>query len=505
LADPQKYAGERFLERYPVEQSDAPLAIAAYPNRYAVGMSNLGFHFLFSSLAGSGLFRVQRSFLDSEGSGQGGDAVFFTVSYEEDLLGVVRMLTEMGIEPLRANRQGGPLVIAGGPVVSSNPLPLFPIVDILAAGEGELVLPRILKTVSGGNDKRRIADELSDIDGILLPGFSEDTILPAPVVPDDFQRSVILSPGAVFPDMLLVEISRGCPGACSFCMATSIYRPFRTISRERFETIVDSAIREVGTLEARIGLVSTAAAAHPQFTELIRTAADKGLGVGMSSLRAVDIDPGKAEAIVAAGIKSISLAPESGSEKLRRRLGKNVSDATYIKAVKLLSAGGIKRLSMYMLAGVPGENEESQAETKSFLSKLTAAAGDSRISVHLNLLVPKPQTPLQFMALPVPKDIARSVDSMREGCLSSGVGFTVKGRRSSINQAIIALGDESVGRAAVRFASGRTSWKRALKDEGFDPASIHEDRSSADLLPWEKVFGKAGREALLARYKAVID
>jgi radical SAM superfamily enzyme YgiQ (UPF0313 family) len=183
-------------------------------------MSNLGFHFMYSSLSESGRFRVERLFLgDTPGKGSPG-AVFFTVSYEEDLLNLVKMLISLGIEPLRGKRGEGPLVIAGGPVVSSNPVPFFPVADILAAGEGEGMLPIVIDAISGeaaGMDA--LAERLSHVDGLILPGYSESAAPASPADPGLFQHSVILTPDTVFPDMLLVEISRGCPGACAFCMA----------------------------------------------------------------------------------------------------------------------------------------------------------------------------------------------------------------------------------------------------------------------------------------------
>ena len=505
MTDSRKYTGERFLQNYPGPGAGAPLALAAYPNSYKTGMSNLGFHFVYSSLAGSGRFRVERQFLgDPRGKGSA-DAVFFSVSYEEDLLNLVKILISLGIEPLRERRTDGPLVIAGGPVVSSNPVPLFPIADILAAGEGEGALPVIMEAVAAeGPDRSALAESLSEVEGVILPGLSESTAAASPVDPELFQHSVILTPDTVFPDMLLVEISRGCPGACAFCMATSIYRPFRTMPLERFETLIDSAIERSGPDPVKVGLISTAAAAHPEFTRMMEAIEARGAKVGLSSLRAIDIDAEKAGAIGKAGIRSVSLAPESGSESMRLRLGKNASDQTYLDAARLLCREGVTGFNLYMLAGMPGEDERTSAATEDFLSAFSEAAKGARVTVNLNVLVPKPRTPLQFMAMPGRKEIGTSIDSMKTACRAAGVGISVKGQRSSMNQARIALGSEAVGRAAVRFAVGGTSWKRALKDEGVDPDLIHAERGVDEILPWEKVFGSGRRDTLLRRYRAAL-
>lgn len=493
--------GERSLQDYPRPMPGAPPVTAVYPNSYRTGMSNLGFHFIFSSLCATGRFRVERRFLGDK-PGKGAPlALFFTVSYEEDLLNLVKILISLDIEPLREKRGEGPLIIAGGPVISSNPVPFFPVADILAAGEGEGTLPLIIDAVSEEDgDRQALAERLSGVDGLILPGFSESTTPAAPVDPELFQHSVILTPDTVFPDMLLVEISRGCPGACAFCMATSIYRPFRTMSLERFEAILDSASEE-GPL--KVGLVSTAAAAHPDFTAMMKAVETRGGSVGLSSLRALDIGAANAAAIGRAGIRSVSLAPESGSERMRLRLGKNAPDDIYLEAARLLRGEGIGGFTLYMLAGMPGEDERTFSDTEIFLRAFAEAAKGARVTVNLNVLVPKPRTPLQFMAMPQRARLASSIDSMKAACVAAGVGISIKGQRSSMNQARIALGTEAVGRAAVRFAAGDTSWKRALKDEGVDPDHIHEERGISVPLPWEKAFGEGSRESLLRRFFSI--
>jgi radical SAM superfamily enzyme YgiQ (UPF0313 family) len=502
VADSLKYAGEREIETYPVPRPGAPLAIAAYPNSYRIGMSNLGFHFVYSYLSRSGRFSVERGFFGGSPLNGSAEAIFFTVSYEEDLINLVKMLVSSGIEPMRERRMGGPLVIAGGPVISSNPLPFFPLADVLAPGEGEVTLPLILEAAAdAGTDRSALAERLSNVDGIILPGFSERTPAAAPADSGLFQSSAILASDTVFPDMLLVEISRGCPGACLFCMARSIYRPFRTMPFGRFESLVDSAAGR-GMTPPRVGLVSTAVAAHPGFIDMMDLVHERGGSVGLSSLRAMDVDDATAAAIGRSRIKSISLAPETGSEGMRVRLGKKVHDQAFFNAARLLRGSGVSRFTLYMLAGLPGEDRRTFDESERFLRAFAEAAGGASVTVNLNALVPKPGTPLQFIGMTGQKELGASIESMKGACSAAGVGISVKGTRSSMNQARIALGGRAVGRAAVRFAAGRTSWKKALKDEGVDPGFIHSERGLIGPLPWEDVLFDSGRDALLIRYRA---
>lgn len=501
---------ERFVESFPVAGRRAPLFFAGYPSTYRIGMSNLGLHFLYSGLAGTGKYRVDRFFTDTspltveDGSQvSSADALFFSVSYEEDYLNMIRILLEAGIEPFREQREGRPLLIAGGAAVSGNPFPLYDIVDAAVIGEGEDVLAQLAESLAGCLERAEqpCTADIADIPGVIVPGSLDRPLAPLRGSKrGSFAHSVILTPSTVFPDTLLIEINRGCPGNCGFCLATSVYAPFRPASIESLESVLTSSRVPVG----KVGLVGTAIAAHPRFFEIIDLLLRRRIGVGLSSLRAEDIDDKKAWLIGRSGTRSVSLAPESGSEELRFRLGKKVTDDQYFKAAGLLARNGIKSMSLYFLTGYPGEDRDTAGLTASFLRKLRSSAHGARVSMHLNVVVPKAWTPFQFHPVPFENELKERILSLKRAGIEAGVDVRVKSLRSSMRQAILSVGGRDTGKAIVEYVSGGISWKKALEKAGVDPLLHHRSRESTGRLPWDGPSADPERERLLGRYRSIL-
>ena len=379
-------------------------------------------------------------------------AILFSISYEEDFINVVRMLHEAGVPSLRERRGGRPIVIAGGPAVSANPMPLVDIVDAMALGEGEETLGAIvheLEEMGRGEAERQSPGEpgafleaLARIPGMLVPGHSRAGVgFREPVSPSRFPRSVIITPESAFPDTMLVESGRGCPGACAFCLATALYRPFRFMPLSAFEELAENLHPAV----KKIGLVSTAVAANPDFVPIVKLLASRGIAVSFSSLRAEDLDDEKAALVGSIGTASVSLAPESGSERVRFALGKRVADEVYFNAAASLRAAGVAHFTLYLLIGCPGDDDAALAETEVFMGRFRKAIGGRGFSVHVNPLVPKPWTPLQFYAMPEERELALRQRAVERSLRKLGLGVQMKSVRSALRQALFSTGDEADG------------------------------------------------------------
>jgi radical SAM superfamily enzyme YgiQ (UPF0313 family) len=496
---------ETALEKFPKPAGRVPLVVVAYPSNYRTGMSNLGLHFLLRSLRRNAGVRAERVFsdtapltLESGSPIASAAAVLFSVSYEEDFINLVRMLLASGIPPNRAERNGRPFIMAGGAAVSANPFPIAAVADAFCLGEGEGPIAAVVEAL-GREDPRLLPDILSGVKGIFVPGRGGRFAGISPEI--DFPRSIIITPDTVFPDTILIESGRGCPGACGFCLATSLYGPYRAVSVEA----IDSYISGVGAFSGRVGLVSTAVAAHPHFEELVERLMRRGANVSFGSLRAEDIDEGKARLIAGAGTQSATLAPESGSEEIRFRLGKHVADEVYIDAAEKLSAAGVKNLGLYLMIGCPGESMESYRDTRLFLSRIASVTGRCRIRVHVNPLIPKPWTPLQYYGMAAEEELESRRLMIRALCRDLGMAVKTKSIRSAKRQAIISLGDERVGNAIVRFAAGRVSWKKALRIEGVDDAYPHEEKGEGTRFPWDCLEGPIKAETLHRRYRSIAE
>lgn len=491
-------------------RSALPVA-AGYPAAYRVGISNLGFHFLFRGLLKSDNFNVERFFSDTSpvtlesGSRLSSKAaLLFSISYEEDYINVVRILLESGIPPLRAVRAGHPLVIAGGPAVSANPFPLAEIADAIALGAGEGTLGAIITVLEEQGDRecRDTLRSLARIPGVYVPDFSgggvsfNETAVPVP-----FPRSVVITPESIFPDTLLVESGRGCPGACAFCLATSIYGPVRFMPVASFEELLSSVPVRV----RRLGLVSTAVAANPDFSAIVRLLASRGISVSFSSLRAEDLDDEKTRLIGSIGTASVSLAPESGSERLRFALGKRVPDEVYFNAAAGLRAAGVAHFTLYLICGAPGESERTAAETKSFMERFKKAIGGRSFSVHVNPLVPKAWTPLQFYAMPDERRLGALQAGIENELRRLGLAVQTKSVRSAVRQALFSMGDERIGRAIVHHIESRLSWNKALAEAGVNGRFPHETKGPETSFPWDCIAGPVRRGMLFKRFEGISE
>jgi radical SAM superfamily enzyme YgiQ (UPF0313 family) len=508
---------ETILERFPVLGRGAQFLVAAYPAPYRTGISNLGFHFLYKGLRQSSNLHVYRAFSDTapvtleNGSGLSSvPVILFSISYEEDFINVVRMLHEAGVPALREKRAERPIVIAGGPAVSANPMPLVDLVDAMALGEGEETLGEIIHELEemgrdesdrrGPSEPGTLLEALSRIPGMLVPGHSRTGVsFREPAQPSRFPRSVIITPESVFPDTMLVESGRGCPGACAFCLATSLYRPFRFMPLSAFEELA----RELHPAVKKIGLVSTAVAANPDFVPIVKLLVSNGIAVSFSSLRAEDLDDEKAALVGSIGTASVSLAPESGSERVRFALGKRVPDEVYFNAGAKLRASGVTHFTLYLLIGCPGEDEAALAETEIFMGRFRKAIGGRGFSVHANPLVPKPWTPLQFWAMPEERELALRQRAVEKMLRRLGLGVQIKSVRSALRQALFSTGDERVGRAIVHHVEGGLSWKRALEEAGVNAEFPHEKKGPETAFPWDAISGPVRRGTLFKRFEAM--
>ncbi|MCD6378925.1 radical SAM protein [bacterium] len=482
-----------------------------YPSSYREGMSNLGFHFVFGELKSRELMRVERFFTDTSPltfeSGlkiSSAIALFFSFSFEEDYLNLVRILIDSGIEPSREERGCRPIIVVGGPAVSANPVPMSQVADIISIGEGEETVAKIAAFVEeyNGGGRGEILEKLSGVDGIFISGQpGKGVVFAHPEIISKLPMSILLSGKTVFSDMLLMEISRGCPGRCCFCLASAIYRPLRI---QPYDSIMET-LEEIPRFVNKIGLVSTSVTSHPDFSRIVEELIKRKIKTSFSSLRAEDIDNEKALQIGRTGTRSVALAPETGSEAMRFILGKKVPDDAYFNAANLLALQGIKRFTIYLLSGYPGETEQVINETRLFMEKFKKAVRRGIVSVHINIVIPKPWTPLQFYAMPERKSLERKLKELAGACEGPSRNIRIKSVRSSLRQAILSLGSDDVGKAVIEYGKGRISWNKALAHNDIDPGFIHDKGRVSQVLPWEFISGSINRQYLLRRYNDLMN
>jgi radical SAM superfamily enzyme YgiQ (UPF0313 family) len=439
------------------------------------------------------------------------DALAFSVSFENDYLHVLEILRLAGV-PLRASQRGprDPLVILGGAALFLNPEPLAPFADLVAVGEGEALVPGMMEALLGAPSPRAGLASLLEKDGFYVPSrhrvrYHDDGTVaayegPGPVVRQrgwpgsmGLPQTAILTPETEMSMKFLVEISRGCPCMCRFCWAGYNYLPVRGFSRS---AIVERA-REVRAHTNRIGLVSTAVCDHPEIEGIVDDLAGLGFEVSVASLRLDDLTPGFVFKLADTGVQGLTLAPECGSDRMRRILNKQFSNEEILDKAGWIFENGIRNLKLYYMVGLPFE-EHSDVEaivdlTERIRERMLAVGRKrghvGRLHPSVNPFIPKPGTPYQWLPMEDPKETDRKLQYLRKAFgRMPNVDAILKSARTGVHQSILALGDRRVAEALEIACLERIDLKRAMKRLGLDPRFyLFRGRGREEILPWDIV------------------
>jgi radical SAM superfamily enzyme YgiQ (UPF0313 family) len=548
------------------KKQDAPLRVClVFPNRYAPAMGNLGFQVVYETFDRADGVACERAFLpDADERVAPGalrslesgrrvadfDIVAFSISFETDYLNLLPMFESIGL-PARRGARGAesPLVMAGGPAVFLNPEPIADFFDLFLIGEAEEMLPEFLDLYLSHRGARSPRDALlytlaERLRGAYVPEYYEpvfaaerqaDLCYRGPGEARVERRLVwdlnrfstttrVLSDEAVFGDMVMVEASRGCQWGCRFCAAGFMYRPIRT----RDPALLSSAVSEGLHLRPTIGLVGAEMASVPGVDRLAEEAAAAGGRLSPSSLKADCVTPRLAAALAGGGTRSVTVAPEAGSERMRRVINKNLTQADILRAADLLVGEGVQSLKLYFMIGLPTETSEDVRAIGELVGEIRARlSSNSRgrvgsVTVSLNPFVPKPWTPFQWDAMePIPQLRAKIAALRGDFGHIPNLRFDVESPREAYLQTLCSRGDRRVARflEAVHAAGGdwwRTirSWQRRGLD-GVPPPDdyVHRNYGEAERLPWDFIDHRISkhylwverRKALAARQTAPCD
>lgn len=520
-----------------VKDRGGRLAVAlVYPNTYEVGMSNLGFHKVYRLFNRRDDVVCERAFMPGSGeegnvrsletgrSLTGFDMVAFSITFEQDYINVLKILDAAGI-PRRDRGPEHPWVAAGGVCVTLNPEVMAPFMDMIFIGEGEGITdPLIDEMVSGGEGG---AERFAGLPGVYVPeGYEPVTgldgvterIEAAPGFParvrrvwadcaDDPSATVIDTQDTVFGDMGLVEVGKGCGRHCRFCAAGYAYRPTRYAAYGALVSKIDEALDRRG----KVGLVGSAVADHPDIERIMDHIIARGGKFSVSSFRLEKLTDKVLAALAGGGAATITVAPEAGTERLRKRINKDMSDAAILDAVARAARAWPFTLKLYFLVGLPGETDEDVdgiAELVKRIHETMVDASRARgtvggITVGVNGFVPKPFTPFQWEPFAGVSAITEKMNAIRQGLRRTPhVKLQTSSGRYDYIQAVLSLGDRRVAHLVELARDMDGDWKRAMKEmkaEGLDPDFIAMRRKGRDeVLPWS-VIDYGLREDYLAK------
>jgi radical SAM superfamily enzyme YgiQ (UPF0313 family) len=512
-----------------------------FPNTYFVGMSNLGLQTVYGLFNADDRVVCERVFLppkpelaammarrqplttlESGTPVREFDVFALSVSFEWDYVNVVAMLRLAGLEP-RADRRHprDPLVVVGGAVTFVNPEPLAPFADVIAAGEAELLVPALVDTFAEASpgDREGLIRALSSQRGFYVPSLYDVTydgpgrvaaITPKPGTPAppvvrkaavkaadrlDPPATRVFTPDTEFGSRLLIEVVRGCANLCRFCWAGYNYLPVRPFPADRILEIAEAARGHA----TRVGLVSIALCDHPDIVPILERLVQLGYSISPASLRLDDLTEPIIRLLRQSGERSVTIAPETGSDRLRRVINKTITNEQILEKADLIFASGIENLKLYFMIGLPSETDEDLVAIRD----LTLAIRD-RMAVHgkargaigrlvasVNPLVPKPGTTYQWMPMTRAAVIEEKSDRLR--ALVSGIEnvyFNIKSERHSFYQGLLSLGDRRVADVIEIAERNGGNWRQALAESGLDAdAYLHRDRSADAFLPWQIIDG----------------
>jgi radical SAM family uncharacterized protein len=524
----------------------------AYPNTYHVGMSNLGVHQIYAVLNSRPDTACERVFLpDEEDRGEYSgsnmslvtlesgrslkafDILAFSVSFEQDYLNILEMLALSGIScDKRERTPDDPLVIFGGACSFFNPEPLADFFDAVIVGEGEEITGEFINTYKQNRGKGRaeLLQSFGGIPGVYVPEFydvdyhEDGTIRERkkliPAAADvivkrrvrDINRvpaaTAILTPNTEFSNMHLAEITRGCGRHCRFCMAGYIYLPPRNLGTDTAREQAEKADRLCG----KIGLVGAALSDYPCIDDLCASIQGE---LSVSSLRADSLSETLIRRLAASGHKTISLAPEAGSERLRNVVNKRLAEEDVLRAADMIFGAGIPNLKLYFIIGLPTETQEDvdaiitlAEKVRGIQLKHARPAGKiGRITLSVNSFVPKPFTPFQWEPMEDVPALNRKLRNLEKRVKKIGnMNIIHDLPKWEYIQALLSRGDRRVGRLILAAHEANGDWKKAAKELNLDmDFFVRRRRTVTEILPWDFIDIGVRKEYLSAESRRALQ
>ena len=523
-----------------------------YPNTYFVGMSNLGLHIIYEEINLRNDSVCERIFLpekkeleaydktktplmsvETQRPMHQFDVVAFDVTFEMDYFHIPLMLRHGRVPIMGKDRtEFDPIVIAGGPCATFNPEPFADFIDAFIIGEGEGIVSRVLDIIRDGKmeglDRHAILRQLANISGVYVPSlyvpiYSDDGEFKgyhiAEGAPKTINRhfemltsggeTVVATNYTEFGAMYIIEVARGCGRHCRFCMAGYCFR----VPRVRPLEILKEGVDRAEKLGKKVGLMGAAISDYPEVDELVTYIRSKDMRYSCASLRADSLTQAVVDGLADSGQKTITIAPETGSERLRRVINKGISEEHLQNAATLSAKSGIQHMRLYIMIGLPTETDEDIEAIVGLAERTQAHMAEvgckGRLTLSINPFIPKPFTPFQWMAMDNQKTVEKKLQYIKKALQKNRrIEVLVESPKEAYIQGVLARGDRRLGAVLAACAAdrGSKSFKAEMKAAGLDMDEMnYRERSFDEFLPWSHLDMGMDEGYLEMEWKRSVD
>lgn len=529
------FDAERLLFTPATPNADAVPLIFAFPNEYSIGITSLGYQVVWATLARRPDLQTARLFTDQhEPLPAAPELLGFSVSWELDYVNILSLLESLEIPIWAAERtESHPLVFGGGPVLTANPEPFADFFDVILLGDGETLLDEFLDAYQAvrGSDRLTQLRHLAQVPGVYVPSLYGVTYsspdgaiasiqplessIPAQVTKQTYRgntlsASTVVTEKAAWENIYMVEVVRSCPEMCRFCLASYLTLPFRTAS---LEGSLIPAIETGLTVTNRLGLLGASVTQHPEFDALLdylnQPQYDQ-VRLSIASVRTNTVTEKLTSTLVKHDTRSITIAVESGSARLRRIVNKKLEDEEIVQAAINAKAGGLSGLKLYGMVGIPGEEPEDVEQTVAMMRSLKQAAPGLRLTLGCSTFVPKSHTPFQWFG--VNPEAQKRLQFLQKKLRPQGIDFRPESYNWSVIQALISRGDRRLSKLlnlARNYGDSIGSYKRAFKQlQGQIPPLefyVHSRWTFDQVLPWSHLQGPLPQATLQKHLQSAME
>lgn len=525
---------EKLLFTPSISKQNSIPTIFAFPNTYTVGITSLGYQLIWANLAQRNDIEVSRLFTDiHENLPRNPEIVGFSFSWELDYVNILNLLEFLNI-PLNSKdrKDHHPLIFGGGPVLTANPEPFANFFDVILLGDGEDLLDNFIDSYQQVRLENRATklNHLAQTSGIYIPSLYEVNYdsLAGPIksiqplsknIPPQVEKqtyrgnvlsaSTVVTEKAAWESIYMVEVVRSCPEMCRFCLASYLTLPFRTAN---LEASLIPAIERGLKVTNRIGLLGASVTQHPEFESLLDYLAQPEydhIRLSIASVRTNTVTEKLARILAHRDTKSITIAVESGSEKIRKIINKKLNNEEIIEAAINAKAGGLKAIKFYGMVGIPEEEDDDLDATIAMLEAVKKAAPGLRLSLGCSTFVPKSHTPFQWFG--VNPQSKKRLKFLQKQLGQKGIDFRPESYKWSVIQALISRGDRRISKLLEltrNYGDTLGSFKRAFKElKGTLPELdyyVYDHWHTSQILPWHHLKTALSQDTLIKHLSEAI-